>query len=269
MSDNSTVIDFGLTRDQLVQLRRHWSSTEARYAALIIHGINEHSGRYEHVGQFLAAHHIDTIAIDNRGFGQSGGRRGFVDSFDRYLDDVEDQIAQLKAFELPIVLIGHSMGGLIAFSYALSTRPQPDRLVLSGPALGAKIPSVLRLLTPVLARLAPRLRVPAPVKGEMLATDPAVGEAYRADPLVLKFGTPALGAVLFRQMEWANANLSRLSLPTLVLHGADDPLVPARFSRPLADLPNVTRRAYPGLRHEVFNEPVHQRILSEIVDWLG
>ena len=161
------------------------------------------------------------------------------------------------------------MGGLIALSYVLSTRPSPELLALSAPALGAEIPAPLRSLTPVLARLAPRLRVPSPIKGEVLATDPAVGEAYFADPLVVRFATPALGEALLRQMQWANAHLDQLALPTLVLHGADDQLVPARSTRSMGDLALVTRRTYPGLRHEIFNEPAHRAILQDLVDWMN
>ena len=95
-------------------------------------------------------------------------------------------MAEIRALGVPVVLLGHSMGGLIALSYALSARPGPDLLALSAPALGANIPAPLRALTPVLARLAPRLPVPSPINGEMLATDPAVGEDYFADPLVVR-----------------------------------------------------------------------------------
>jgi alpha-beta hydrolase superfamily lysophospholipase len=261
-------VDFGLTRDGHVQLRRYWPATDPRAAVLLIHGISEHSGRYEHVGRFLAGHGFDVIAIDLRGFGQSGGRRAYVDSFDDYFDDVEDQLAEVRALGVPIVMLGHSMGGLIALSYVLSTRPAPDLLALSAPALGARIPAPLRALTPVLARLAPRLRVPSPIKGYMLATDLAVGEAYCADPLVVRVATPRLGRALMRQMKWTNDNLGRLAIPTYVMHGADDELVPARFTRPMADLATVTRRTYPALRHEIFNEPAQLAILQELVDWL-
>ena len=268
MNDRAARVDFGLTRDGHVQLRRHWPAANPRAAVLLIHGISEHSGRYEHVGQFLAERGFDVVAIDLRGFGQSGGRRAFVNTFDDYFDDVEDQVAEIRRLGLPVVLLGHSMGGLIALSYALSERPGPDLLALSAPALGANIPGPLRALTPLLARLAPRLSVPSPIKGEMLATDPAVGEAYFADPLIVRVVTPALGLGLLRQMQWANENLTRLAVPTLVMHGADDPLVPPRSTRRFADLALATRRTYPALRHEIFNEPTRFAILQDLSDWL-
>jgi acylglycerol lipase len=110
--------------------------------------------------------------------------------------------------------------------------------------------------------------VPSPVKGEMLATDPAVAEAYFADPLIIRAVTPRLGDALVRQMQWTNENLARLAIPTLVMHGADDQLVPARSTLALADLAVVTRRTYPALRHEIFNEHARFAILQELTDWL-
>lgn len=268
MDVGSAVVDFGLTRDGLVQLRRHWRAGSPRAVVLLIHGISEHSGRYEHVGRFLAQHGYDVVAIDLRGFGQSGGRRAYVDSFDDYLGDVEDQVRELRALQLPIVLLGHSMGGLIALSYALSARPAPQLLVLSAPALGAHIPALRRVAAPVLAQVAPRLHVPSHITGDMLSADPTVGEAYDNDPLVVRTNTPALGAALISQIRWANAHLDELSVPTLVVHGADDQLVPARSTRDLAERPCVTRRNYPALRHELFNEPSHDAILRDVVEWL-
>ena len=268
MNDALARVDYGLTRDGLVQLRRHWAAPSPRAVVLVVHGIAEHSGRYEHVGRFLADKGFDVVAIDLRGFGQSGGRRAYVHSFEDFLDDVEDQMAEVRKLGVPVVLLGHSMGGLIALSYALSARPLPDLLALSAPALAANIPAPLRALTPLFARLAPRVQVPSPVRGDVLSTDPAVGAAYMADPLVVRLATPALGHALMRQILWANDHLSGLTLPTFVMHGADDRLVPARSTRTLGEQAGVTRRTYPALRHEVFNEPVHESILQELVDWM-
>ncbi len=263
-----STLDFGVTRDGTVQARRRWRAEQPWAALLLLHGIAEHSGRYEHVGARLAADGIDVVAIDHRGYGLSGGRRAYVRSFAAFHDDVVDQLAELRALGLPTVLLGHSMGGLIALGAVLSAGARPDALALSGPALGAAIPPALRALIPVLARLAPRLRVPTPVDGGQLATDPAVAEAYFADPLVITTATPALAAALQRAMAEANARLGELAVPTFVQHGGDDTLVPTASSEPLAGSRGVQRRVYPGLRHEIFNEPSHDAVLDDLVGWL-
>jgi alpha-beta hydrolase superfamily lysophospholipase len=263
------VVDCGITRDGLVQQRRRWAATDAHAAALVVPGISEHSGRYDHVGRALSAAGIDVIAIDARGFGASGGPRAAVQRFGEYLDDVQDQLHQIAALGLPVALFGHSMGGLVALSYALEHRsPRPDVLVLSAPALGAEIPAVLRALVPVMARLAPRVLVPSPISGDMLSTDPTVGAAYRADPLIVTGTTASLGRALLGQMRWVNRHLAPPGMPTLVLHGGDDPLVPPAFTAPLAALAGVERRVLPGLRHEVCNEPSHPATLASIAAWI-
>jgi acylglycerol lipase len=261
--------DYGVARDGVVQLRRRWSAYEPWAAMLLLHGIAEHSGRYEHVGAQLASAGIEVIAIDHRGFGMSGGRRSYVVSFDEFVDDVGDQLTQVRGLGLPTVLLGHSMGGLIALSYVLQgRRPAPDALALSGPALGASLPAPLRALVPVLARYAPRLRVPTPVKGSQLAADPAVGEAYFADPLVARTTTPALAQALLGRIDWANHHLDALAVPTFVQHGGDDTLVPTRSSEALEGRAGVTRVVYPGLRHEIFNEPAHAAVIDDLIGWL-
>jgi alpha-beta hydrolase superfamily lysophospholipase len=263
------VVDFGITRDGLVQLRRHWPATNSRAVLLLIHGIAEHSGRYHHVGRLLSEAGIDVVAIDQRGFGESGGSPAYVHAFGEYLDDIEDQCVELQALGLPLVLLGHSMGGLAALSYVLERRrPAPRLVVLSAPALDADVPAPLRFLMPLFARLAPRLVVPSPVRGDMLATDPAVGAAYAADPLVVRGVSSGLGHALFTQMRWTSGHLGTLAVPTLVLHGGDDPLVPAHVSAPLGSLPGAERRELPGLRHEVFNEPSHAETLRAVVSWI-
>ena len=154
------------------QFRREWEAVDPHASVLILHGIAEHSGRYEHVGSTFADAGYAARGIDHHGFGRSGGRRGHVDSWEVYLDDVEDNLAELRELGLPVVLCGHSMGGLMAYSYAVSDRPQPDVYLLSGPALGAIVPRWQRVIAPILGRIAPRLFIKSPFDGDLLSTDP-------------------------------------------------------------------------------------------------
>ncbi len=262
-------IDHGVTRDGLVQLRRRWRPVgRARAAVLVLHGIAEHSGRYEHVGDRLASHGFEVVAIDHRGYGRSGGRRGHVDSWSQFLDDVQDQLARVRELDLPTVLLGHSMGGLIATSYVVDERPAPDLLVLSGPALGADVPLHLRVIAPVLGTVAPTLVIRDEGDPSVLATDPRVGETFYADPLRVPYPTARLGRELLRAIRTTRQRIGRLTIPTYVLHGGDDTLVPTAASRILEELPNVTRRVLPGLRHEVFNEPVGPELVDDVAAWI-
>ncbi len=265
----TATIDHGTTRDGLLQLRRRWEpSGEPRAAVLLLHGIAEHSGRYEKVGRQLADAGFDVVAIDHRGYGQTGGRRGHVDSWSEFLDDVEDQLAELRRLDLPVVMLGHSMGGLIATSYCVDDRPLPDLLVLSGPALGADIGPVLRFVAPILGRILPHMEIKDDGDPSMLSTDPKVGETFYADPLRVPYPTASLGRALINAIDSTRARLDRLSIPTLVMHGGDDRLVPTKASEIMEGLPEVTRVVYPGLRHEIFNEPSGSEVVADAIEWI-
>lgn len=263
----STLTTLG-SGDTALALRAWPPPGSPRASMLIVHGIAEHSGRYEHVGAFFTEAGLAVHAVDLPGFGHSGGRRAYVDSFDRYLDVVEERLAAIRLPDVPTVLYGHSMGGLIALAYCLSERPAPDLAVLSAPALDANVPTWQRKGAPLLGRLVPRLPVASPIDGDQLSHDPAVGEAYFADPLVVTSTTAALGAELFATMAATRGRIGRLTVPTYVFHGGADTLVPPQFSAPLQEVPVVTRRLWPTLRHEAHNEPEYREVLGEVLGWL-
>jgi alpha-beta hydrolase superfamily lysophospholipase len=250
------------------QLVRVWEPTTEPIAEMVlVHGLAEHSGRYERPGGLFAQAGIRVVAPDLVGFGATGGKRGDVDDWAVYLDQVQDLVEEARGTGRPVVLFGHSMGGLIAFDYALSERPKPDLLVLSAPALegGARWQ---RKLAPVLARIAPGLSVPNKLKGEQLSRDPAVGQAYFSDPLVHTASTSRLGAEFFAAMDRVRGTVGRLDLPTLVTHGGADAIVPPTCTVELGSLPGVERRLYPKLRHETLNEPEGPEVAGEIIDWI-
>jgi alpha-beta hydrolase superfamily lysophospholipase len=248
---------------------RHWPAKGDPWAdVLIVHGIGEHSGRYARTGRLMAEAGLDVHAFDLRGHGLSGGRRVYIRRWDDFLDDLEARLGQVRREGRPLVLFGHSMGALIALTYVCSDRPAPDLLVLSALPLDARAPAWQRLLAPILDRVAPTLLVANPISGEQLSHDAAVGIAYFADPLVLPRSTVRLGAELFRAMKRARSELGRLHVPTLVIHGGADTLVPTAVSEPLADVAGVERRVLPNLRHETLNEPEGPEVVAAIVEWL-
>jgi len=250
-------------------LTRHWQAAGRAWATvLIVHGIAEHSGRYERTGRLMAEAGLDVHSFDLRGHGRSGGRRVFVSCWDDYLDDLSSRLDAVRTPGLPLVLMGHSMGSLIALTYCCSDRPVPNLLVLSALPLDARVPAWQRSLAPVLSRVAPNVVLANPIDGSHLSRDPHVAEAYFADPLVQPRTTTRLGAELFGAMKWARAELPSLHVPTLAIHGGDDQLVPTQVSEPIAGVPGVERRVLPNLRHESLNEPEGPEVVAQIVAWI-
>ncbi|MDQ2952957.1 MAG: lysophospholipase [Chloroflexota bacterium] len=265
------------TRDGLSLRTHRWGTNAApRARVLLVHGIAEHATRHQHVARRLADAGIETHASDLRGFGASDGPRAFVDRWSRYHDDVEDQIAdeRLASPPTPVVLFGHSMGGLIALGYVLAEppRPLPDLLVLSAPALAANLPSWKRTLAAVLGRLAPRFAVANDLPSGGLSRDPRVAAAYASDPLNTHRTTARLGMELLSEqarVQHRLAGLDGLPMPTYVLHGTADPIVPVAASALLEGKGRVTRRVYPDLRHEMHNEPEQETVIADTVGWLA
>jgi len=254
-------------------LVRDWPASGPPWAhVLLVHGLAEHSGRYEHVGGWLADAGIEVTGYDLRGFGGSGGRRAWADRWSRHHDDLQERLAAIRAVapDRPVVLFGHSMGALVALGYVVAApeRPLPDLLVLSAPAIDSSHPRWQKTAAPLLARVAPTFEVKNAFDGTILSRDPEVAERYLADPLNYHRTTTQLGAAALVEQARVKAALGRLSIPTLVYHGEDDRLVPTATSEPFADLASCTRRTYRGLRHESHNEPEGEQVIADVVAWL-
>jgi len=257
--------------DGVELLVRRWApATEPWAFVLLVHGIAEHSGRYEHVGAQLAAVGLDVSAYDQRGFGASDGRRAFVESWGVVHDDLEGQLAAVRgrAGGRPIVVYGHSLGGLIALGYVLTDQPKPDALVLSAPAIRDAIPAWKRTVAKFLNRVAPNMEIENALDGADLSRDPAIAAAYFADPLNCHRTTTRFAAAALGEQTRVQATLASLSLPTLVIHGGDDRIVPVESSEALDTVAGVTRRTYPDHRHELHNEPDGQAIVDDVIAWL-
>lgn len=265
-------VDHVAARDGTSLLIRHWRvpTGEPWATMLLVHGLAEHCGRYEHVGTQLAASGIDAHAFDLRGFGASGGPRASIDRWSQLHDDLEERLVALRSISpsRPLVLFGHSMGGLVALGYVLDGRSRPDLLVVSAPAIGASIPLWQRALVGSLRRIAPGLLLSNRLDVNTLSSDPEVRSRYLADPLNQHKSTVRFAHAAFAEQKRVAASLDRLSLPTLVVHGALDRLIPTETSAALEGRPGVTRRVYPDTRHELHNEPVGPQEVDDIVGWV-
>ena len=264
----ATSMDIVTTRAGVTELRRRWEAADPWASLLIVHGLAEHSGRYQDVGHRLAAAGIDTHAFDLIGFGASGGTRADIAHWRTYLFQLSDNLAGLLDRGLPGVVLGHSVGGLLTIDYAMSRHRQPDLVVLNAPAVDAVVPAWKRKASTSLAGLVPTLTLANPIDPYQVFSDPALAAGYIADPLVVPRTTVRLGAHLLATMDRVNASIDRFTAPCLVTHGEDDTLVPPATSLALARLPNVRRRLYPGARHASLQEPAGEMIVDDIVAWI-
>jgi alpha-beta hydrolase superfamily lysophospholipase len=255
--------------------RRAWLIPQPERALLLVHGFAEHSGRYENVGAWFAARGCAVHAYDHRGHGRSDGRRGHVRRFGDFLDDLEAVLAAVRAEhpQLKPVLVGHSMGGLIVTAALCERAPDVACAVTSGALLelAADFSPARRLAARVLRRVAPWLSLSAGLDAEGLSNDPEIARAYLADPLVFKKLTASLAAELMDAVTRTAASAARVRVPLLMLHGEADPLCPVTGSRRFFEQLTVEPRriqTYPGLRHEIFNEPEQARVFADLLDWL-
>ncbi len=279
------------THDGLTLHTRHWRATAspsgapALGTAVLVHGLGEHIGRYDHVARHLVAHGWEVRGFDHRGHGRSGGRRGDIAQDDSLLRDLGAFLREIRAepgvdAASPLVLAGHSLGGLVAarfVSEGLVARPADwhlpvDGLVLSSPAIDPGLSAVQKALLALGPRLMPHLCLNNGLRPEWICNDPAVVQSYLQDPLVHdrisgllgRFIADAGPVVLARAADW--------QVPTLLMWSAQDRCVSPRGSQRLAEaLPAALVEAQPfaELAHEIFNERERAQVLGLMSAWLG
>lgn len=255
--------------------RRAWLPRVSERIVILVHGYGEHSGRYEHTASDLARAGFEVHAYDQRGHGRSGGTRCHVRRFEHLLDDLEDFVAAVRSERraLPVAVIGHSMGGLVVAAYASQRNPEVAGVVASAAMLS--MPEDLSRARVVAIRglkwLAPRISLASQLDPNALSRDPEVVRAYLEDPLVQRNITASLTSEMLSAMKRTAAAAAAVRVPMLLLHGEDDRICPVAGSRNFFEQLNVTQRGlhtYPGLRHEIFNEPERAEVLGDLIGWI-
>jgi alpha-beta hydrolase superfamily lysophospholipase len=269
------------TRDDLPLHVRQWTVNRARGLVLLVHGLGEHVGRYATLATRLNDAGWDVAGYDHRGHGASGGARGAIARPDSLLDDLSVVIDALRhETQRPLVLLGHSMGGLVAARFVAEGLDEPraawwrpvDALVLSSPALDPGMSAAQRVLLSVLGPLAPQLAIGNGLKPAWISRDPAVVRAYADDPLVHDRVTPQLVRFIVDAGERVRAQASRWVVPTLLMWaGADRCVAPAGSAAFAAAAPPelVTHTCYAQMAHEIFNEPERELPMAELTRWLA
>lgn len=245
-----------------------------RGTVLLVHGLGEHAGRYHAVAHHLNAWGFAVRAYDQYGHGQSDGPRGGLNHDMRLLDDLADMVDATRARTpegLPLVLLGHSMGGLVAARFvAMHLRPV-DALVLSSPALDPGLNAVQKVLLATLPGVAPNLRISNGLDAQYLSHDPAVVAAYQADPLCHDRISARLARFIADGGPATVARAAHWSVPTLLMWAGDDRLVqPAGSAAFAAAAPRgvVESRCFESLWHELFNEQDAAPVFAALRQWL-
>jgi lysophospholipase len=259
--------------------QRDWLVSGAKATVVLIHGTGEHHGRYQHVAAYLNRHGFGVYSGDLPGWGRSPGLKGHVDRFDDYLEAVEEWVNEARARNPaghPVFVLGHSLGGLIVtrFVQQYGRRASLAGVILSSPCLQVKVPvpGWKAKLAQLLNRIWPTLRLPNEITPQMVTRDEIVREQYRSDPNNYAKVSVRWFNELQTAMQQAWAQRDKLDLPLLVLQAGADCLVdPDAVETFVQALPNRDKQLvlYPGLFHEVFNEPERETVLRELVEWLN
>ncbi len=266
--------NFLCSADGLRLFFRHWPAQKTiRFVALIAHGMAEHSGRYEELAGILSADGADVWAIDHRGHGHSEGRRGDFRSFQEYLDDLDLLIdhARVKNPGLPVVLIGHSLGGLIVLAYAAQHGNKLAAVIASAPALELvqKIPALKIRVAEILSGIVPTTHLPNVVMPGFLSHDPTVVNDYKTDPLIFSVITARAAVALRAALAHSAAYAEQITIPCLILQGESDPICSPNASQQFArHCKQADYRGYPGFFHEIFNETGRQKVFDDLMAWV-
>lgn len=240
---------------------------------VIVHGVCEHSGRYQYLTESINRAGYGVIRFDLRGHGKSFGERGFASSFLEFSNDVHEIVNKVKQDipSIPVYMLGHSMGAFISTVYAIQYPNEIQGQILSGlPAIVLPLPSI-KLLKMLPYNVFPMIRAGNDL-GKVVSRDPAVVENYIKDPLNLKKSTIKMsGEVFIKGPAWLASHIGEYNLPCLLLHGGSDLIVTPESSKWFFE--NISsvdkaRKVYQELYHEIFNEKERDEVIADVIDWL-
>ena len=233
--------------------------------ALVVHGLFEHKGRHQDNVAWLEKLGIEAYTFDLPGHG-GVGVKGHIESWDENFTAISKAFESIEEKDKKIVF-AHSYGSLVSVSAILQGKIKPDYLILSAPHFNDSYPKFVKNMSGGLSKLFPKLRAPSPVTRKNLSTDKETVENYFNDPLVFRSLTFKFGNEINNAQKFVNENIHNLKIPTLVLHGADDKIVPIKVSDKISQLDNVKFLKVENSKHEILNQDTRTYALSEIHQW--
>ena len=264
-------------KDKTKLAYRAWKTSihPGKKVIVLSHGLGEYSGRYQHVAEFFNQKGISVYALDHRGHGESPGVRGYVSSFDQYVDDLGQFVAYVRHIEKDkeFYLLGHSMGGLIAIGHLIQGAPYIHAAILSSPLLGIKISGAVlkRALAQILSRIIPSLGLYNEIDLGAACRDQEFVRRTLKDPLVHQKITPRLYTEMLRMTRYAWNNVTLIHHPLLLVQAGEDKIVDR--DKAIAFVKKTSSRlhtinVYDGFYHEVLNDIERVRVLDDIHRWM-
>lgn len=264
------------TQDGLELYAKAWMpDSAARGLVCLVHGLGEHIGRYQADAMALTQAGYILTGFDQRGFGQSQGRKGHTPSLDAYFNDIDHFLdaTMLRYPGLPTFLYGHSMGGILVLAYTPLRRPSVVGIIATSPGLKSSIEAQKAkvLLVKLLGSAWPTLTLQSEIDAQMLSRDPRVAAEYVNDPLVHTSITAGWGKAMLQAVAVAYQQAPNFPVPLLLMHGADDQIAYPEGSRLYAGLApkeKLTFQEWPGFKHELHTDSEKAVIFDAMVAWL-
>lgn len=248
---------------------------EIKAVVCLVHGIGEHTGRFEPVTKLFTKHGLVLFGADWRGHGRSEGKRGHVHSIEAVLDDTDILLdkARIKYPGKPLFLYGQSLGAIIVLYYGLVRNPAISGIIATSPALHSSLDEqpVKIAIAKILGSVFPSVTLHSGLNPDWLSRDKAIVQAYRDDPMVHYQISLGFAKILIRIRKWALDNSAGFPLPLLLMHGTHDkiayPSGSIDFSRPIGN--NCTFIQWQGAYHELHNEPEKDEVIKTMTSWIN
>ncbi len=254
---------------------QEWTPENQIIASItLVHGLGEHSSRYQHLAEYYCERGISVLSFDQRGHGRTQGKRGHIPSYNLAMQDIKHFIAENRSRhpESRHFLYGHSLGGAMALYYIMTEKTGIEGAIVTDPGLaaGEPLPPVKLALAKVMAKIAPSVTMANGLDRDNLSRDPQVVQRYNNDPLVHNQVSASLGMDLFSKGAWMIENAASLDIPLLLMYGTGDHLVDLSAIRSFIKNAEgkVTSRAWDGFFHEIHNEPEQKEVFDFTINWI-
>ncbi len=267
---------FWTSKDDLKLYGQEWKPDgKVKASIALVHGLGEHSDRYQHVAEAFVNAGLSLTAFDLRGHGKSEGVRGHAPSYDAIMSDISQNIDLVKEHfpESPVFIYGHSLGGNLSLYYCLTRNPQLQGAIITSPGLGsaAPLPAIKLALGKMLYHLMPATQMDNGLDRSGLSRDPEVEKKYSADPTVHPKISARLAMDLFANGQYIIDHAAEFPIPLLLMQGSADRLVSPQLTKAFAQaapLSKITFKLWDGFYHELHNEPEKKEVLQTMIDWM-